>query len=476
MRAVARTAEPPQATASDREFGSFRDPSGFLFWRDGEIYRLVDDCYAPQFEAATTSGLFDKAIAAGLMLPFATLDADAIEHGGADRGAIAILKPKQLRAISYPYEWSFTQLQDAALATLDLHLLAIEHGMILKDASAYNIQFDEGRPSHIDHLSFDSLSDHTAWPAYGQFCRHFLAPLLLMSYVGLSLGRLLQIHIDGVPLDLASAMLPARTKFNPAIQMHLHLHARMAQKYSDAKGAGKAAAKPLSQSASRAIATSLRGLIARLQPNDQSTEWGDYYAATNYSDTSFDAKKRLVRDFVQRADPKILWDIGGNNGEFSHAIDDLADHILCMDIDPRAVDQNYRRCRHEGVTNILPIVADLTNPAPGVGFANRERPALFERGRPDAIMALALIHHLAITNNLPLTHIAEFLGDHTNTLIVEFVPKSDSQVKRLLASRKDIFPDYTEGGFKSAFSQVFRFDAAAPIPESDRTLFLMTRR
>lgn len=460
--------------ASTREFSSFRDPSGFLFWQNGMIYRWINGQYAPTFTKAERSGLLGKAIDAGLLLPFETGSVADCAPEGTDRTDASVLKPRQLSLLTYPYEWSFTQLQDAALATLDLHLLALDHDMLLKDASAFNIQFVDGRPCLIDHLSFDNLEGHCAWPAYGQFCRHFLAPLLLMAQVDLSLGRLLEIHLDGIPLDLASRLMPRRSHLSPGIQMHLHLHGRMTRKYAGERKR-VTARHALSANHHKAIAGSLRALVARLQPKDQITEWGDYYADTNYSSSAFDAKKAIIRDLVGQAAPRTLWDLGGNNGEMSRAVRDLADEILCVDIDPRAVDANYRRCRAEHITNIVPALADLTNPTPALGFFNRERKALFERTPPDLIMGLALIHHLAIANNLPLPKIAHFFATVAPNLIIEFVPKSDSQVGRLLANRPDIFPDYTTSQFEKAFGTHFDIREKRGIPDSERTVYLMTR-
>lgn len=460
--------------ASPREFSSFRDPSGFLFWRDGAIYRWINGSYAPTFRHAERSGLLAKTIEAGLLLPFEQCATTPFAPEGADRHDAVVLKPRQLSLLTYPYEWSFTQLQDAALATLDLHLLALEHGMLLKDASAFNIQFVDGRPCLIDHLSFDTLEGHSAWPAYGQFCRHFLAPLLLMAHVDLSLGRLLEIHLDGIPLDLASRLLPRRTHMSPGIQMHLHLHGRMTRKYAGER-TRVTARRTLTANHHKAISGSLKALVAKLKPKDQITEWGDYYSDTNYSNEAFEAKKTIIRDFVAEAAPRTIWDLGGNNGEMSRAVRDLANEILCVDIDPRAVDLNYRQCRAERILNIVPALADLTNPTPALGFFNRERKALFERPAPDLVMALALIHHLAIANNLPLPKVAAFFAAVTKTLIIEFVPKPDSQVQRLLANRTDIFPDYTQEGFERAFGQHFDIRNERPIPESQRTVYLMTR-
>jgi hypothetical protein len=440
----------------------------------------VHASYEPQFEHARRSGLFDKAVASGLLIPFEDCR-PSLEELGVDEGTcLCVLKPRQLETIAFPYEWSFSQLRDAAVATLQAQMLALDHGMVLKDATAFNVQFVDGRPALIDHLSFDDLKQHRAWPAYGQFCRHFLAPLLLTSYVDLSLGKLLQLHVDGIPLHLAASLLPWRTRLNISIQMHIHAHARMERKYADTREdrsrKERASRTEVSPAGHRAIAGSLLSLVRKLKPKGQVTEWGDYYSQTNYGSDAFEAKKSIVRELVARARPRSVWDVGGNNGEFSRAIRDLADSIVCMDVDPVAVDQNYRLCTQQGITNILPLVVDLTNPTPGLGFANRERPALFERARPDLILALALIHHLCIGSNLPFSYVARLLARLAPTLVIEFVPKSDSQVQRLLTSRKDIFPDYNEDAFAAEFSACFAILAKRPIPGTQRTLYLMGRQ
>lgn len=465
-----------EAKSAHREFGSFRDPSGHLVWRDDEIFRVVTRHYEPQFRTATESGLFRLAIDAGLMLEFRAVDARTVVPAVTDVHTIAVLQPDRVPMITYPYEWSFSQLKDAAVATLKLHLMALKHGMLLKDASAYNIQFVRGRAVHIDHLSFDHVSEHAAWPAYGQFCRHFLAPLLLMSRVDLSLGRLSLVHLDGIPLDLAARLLPWSTRLSPAAQMHIHMHARASRKYADSAGAAQRTTRRLSVSAFEAIAGALLGTVERLEPRDQKTEWAGYYDDTNYSDAALAEKKAMVRAFAASVGPRTIWDMGGNNGAFSRVVHDLAQLVVCMDVDPRAVDENHRICRQNRIGNILPMVVDLTNPSPAIGFANKERGTLGERGQPDLAMALALIHHLAISNNLPLSYIAEFFADVAPRLLIEFVPKSDSQVQRLLASRPDIFPDYHDGGFLAAFGILFDVEKAERIPGTERTLYLLRRK
>jgi hypothetical protein len=459
-----------KAAHVEPEFSSFRDPSGFLFWSGGEIFRCIAHRYQRQFQHASESGLYTSCVKDGLLLPF--------EQSGRNFGLAqchAVLKPTLLPQITYPYEWCFDQLKDAALLTLRVHLRALEHGMVLKDASIYNVQtLGAGRPRLIDHLSFDFLTDHGAWPAYGQFCRHFLAPLTLMSYVDPGLGRMLQIHLDGIPLDLASRLLPISTRFRLGLQMHLHLHAKMVSKHGHANK--KVEVRTLSAEQLAALARSLERTVAGLRPSTRTTEWGDYASHSHYSSRASSAKLAAVRQMVGQVKPRVIWDIGGNDGQYSRTLTDLADRIVCMDADPVAVNRNYLACRDGKITNVTPLVVDLTNPSPDIGFANRERPALVQRDRPDLAMALALIHHLAITHNLPFAYVARYLAGLCRHLIVEFVPKQDPQVKRLLLNRKDTFEDYGEDQFRAAFSEYFVVLQEISVADTERKLFLMQER
>jgi hypothetical protein len=313
--------------------------------------------------------------------------------------------------------------------------------MVLKDASAYNIpMLGAGRLCLIDHLSFDFLAAHGTWPAYGQFCRNFLAPLALMSCADPGLSRMMQLHINGIPLDLASQLLPSSTKLRVGLLMHLHLHAKMVSKYERANT--KLKGRTLNAEQMGALARSLERTIARLRPNARVTEWGKYAPCSSYSCGASDAKLSAVRRMIQQVKPRVIWDIGGNDGRYSRALSRFAEHIVCIDADPMAVNQNYLACRDEGIVNVIPLLADFTNPSPDSGFANRERPALERRGKPDLALALALIHHLVITHNLPFTQVAGYLATLCRYLIIEFVPRHDPQVERLLLNRKDVFEDY----------------------------------
>lgn len=448
---------------------SFRDPSGHLFVHRGNIHRQINESYRPDYEALMGSGLYGKLVELGMLIPHEESDAPASNASL----AFKVIRPEQIPFISYPYEWCFSQLKDAALLTLEIQKLALEHGMSLKDASAYNIQFHRGKPRLIDTLSFETYKEGQPWVAYRQYCQHFLGPLALMAFSDVRLGQLFRIYIDGVPLDLASRLLPGRTRFKPALLTHIHIHASTQRRFAGKTDVRKNRKMP--KLSLQGLISSLESATRRLQWRLPKTEWGDYYHDTNYSSVAMEHKGELVASFLETIAPSSVWDLGANTGEFSRIASERGAHTVAFDIDPVAVERNYVAARENSEANILPLVIDLTNPSPGIGWHNAERSPLGERGPVDALLALALIHHLAIANNVPLPMAAEFFSSLSTSLIIEFVPKEDSQVKRLLATREDIFPDYTKEGFEAAFQQFFTINDAEPIRESARTLYRMSR-
>ncbi len=392
--------------------------------------------------------------------------------------AYKVIKPEQIRFLSYPYEWSFTQLKDAALLTLNIQKEALLSGMTLKDASAYNIQFQDGHPILIDTLSFAAYQEGEAWIAYKQFCQHFLAPLALMSKTDIRLNGLLKSHIDGIPLDLASRLLPRSTWLKFGLLSHIHLHA-MAQRNISSDQAvtgGNQRQRNTTKSALVGLIENLEKTVRNLRWVPQGTDWSEYYEGTNYSESAFMEKKRIVRDLLVELQPKTLLDLGANNGEFSRLAKEIEGcYIVSTDVDPGAVEQNYLEVRDAREKNILPLVIDLTNPSPAIGWRNQERDSFLSRAHADVVMALALVHHLAISNNLPLSSIAQTLASMGEYAIVEFVPKEDSQVQRLLTTREDIFDEYTADGFVQAMNEVYSIEEHIPIMGTGREIYLLKR-
>ena len=449
---------------------SFRDPSGFLFTDNGILYRQINRAYSNDYARLMDSGLYDRLVKASLLIPHVVVDQFPAES----EAAFKVIQPERVPFISYPYEWSFSQLKDAALATLSIQKRAMKLDMSLKDASAYNIQFVRGRATLIDTLSFEIYKEGEPWVAYKQFCQHFLAPLALMAYRDVRLSQLLRVYIDGVPLDLASGLLPAKTKFNFGLLTHIHIHASAQKRYSDKVVATRKGG--MNRQALTGLIESLEGTIRKLTWKPAGTEWGDYYENTNYTDSAFEHKKQLVKEWSVEKKPTLVWDLGGNTGVFSREAVSLGAFTISFDIDPAAVEQNYRTVKTKKEQNILPLVLDLTNPSPALGWDNNERDSFGARGPVDMALALAVIHHLAISNNVPLPQLADFFAACCKWLVIEFVPKSDSQVQKLLTSREDIFPSFTREGFEAAFSTRFTIRKSEPVRDSERTLYLMERK
>jgi hypothetical protein len=346
--------------------------------------------------------------------------------------------------------------------------------MSLKDASAFNVQFLGGRPIFIDSLSFEAYREGEPWVAYGQFCRHFLAPLALMSRGDVRLNQLLRPSLDGIPLDLAGRLLPWRTRLDPRLLVHLHLHSRVERSYSG--GDRLPRARPFSRKAMLGLLDNLESAIESLRWEPRGSEWAEYYDSTNYTDAATAHKLELVGRFLDEVRPSIAWDLGANTGRFSRLAAERGAYTVALDGDPACVERHFLDLIDRGETDILPLRVDLTNPSPALGWDHRERLSMIERGPADLGLALAVVHHLAVSGNVPLGRIASFLRRACRSLIVEFVPKEDTQVRRLLASRPDVFDEYTVEGFESAFVEHFAIERAEPIADCDRTLYLMRAR
>lgn len=455
---------------STRISSSFRDPSGFLFVRDGEIFRQINLIYKENYDHLIDSGLYDSLTDAELLIPHQEVDCN---YALSDK-AYKVIKPELIPFISYPYEWCFNQMKNAALTTLEIQKRALDSGMSVKDSSAYNIQFLRGKPVLMDTLSFEKHREGQPWIAYRQFCQHFLAPLALMSRKDVRLSQLLRVYIDGVPLDLAGSLLPFGTRLRKSLLVHIHLHSKMQKRFAgrtvDVSG------RKMGRLALLGLIDSLESAVRKLKWRPKGSEWADYYEDTNYSPDALDHKKQTVSGFLDNVNPSIVWDLGANIGLFSRIAANKGIPTMSFDMDAAAVERNYLECLEKGETNVLPLLLDLTNPSPNIGWQNQERMSILERAPADAVLALALIHHLAISNNVPFNKMADFLHRICNSLIIEFIPKSDSQVQRLLATRDDVFTDYSQPVFEREFGEYFLIQNSVRIRDSSRTLYLMQRK
>lgn len=456
---------------NDFEASSFRDPSGRIFYDKGSILRSVNLFYKNNYDLLINSGLYETLVKKRLLVSHEEKSAAFLHN----RECYKIIAPERIPFVTYPYEWCFSQLKDAALLTLTIQNLSLECGMSLKDCSGYNIQYLKGRPIFIDTLSFEKYHEGEPWVAYKQFCQHFLAPLVMMSLKDVRLSQLLRIYTDGIPLDLTSTVLPPITWINPAAFIHVHLHAR-AQKFFHSNHR-KVLKGQMSLFQMRAMIDNIETFIGNLKISSSGSIWLDYYSGDSYSCCASKHKEKLVKEYIDIVNPLMLWDLGSNTGLHTRVSDKKNIFSIAIDSDHEVVEANYRRCRSVNEENILPIWLDLMNPSGGLGWDNSERMSLKERGQPDVILALALIHHLSISNNVSFDMIAKyFYSLGCKWLIIEFVPKNDQKAKLLLLNREDIFPDYTQENFETVFKTFFEIVKINHICESKRIIYLMKSR
>ena len=449
----------------NKDFSSFRDPAGYIYYCDDKIFRKINPCYFEQYNYLNDSNLYKELTELGYL----------VKHKEVlNNNKEIILEVEKIPFISYPYEWCFNELKDAALLTLNICKKALEYNMILKDASSYNIQFYNGRPIFIDTLSFDFYEEGSPWGGYGQFCRHFMAPLLLMCYVDENLNCMLKNYIDGIPVDIANNILKGRGGFTA--RQHIKWHSNAISKNNDTKEVRKVF---VSKKSLINMFDMMIRQIEKLNTKKVLTEWGTYYDNTNYTEKADKIKVDLVTKYLNKIkinEYDIIFDLGANDGKYSRIGANLGANVISFDIDINAVSNNYFNIKKNNEKKILPLILDCTNPSPDLGFALEERLGITKRGNRKCVMALAFIHHMAISNNVSFDMIANWFAKLGEYLIIEFVPKDDSQVELLLRTRVDIFDSYTQDNFEEEFSKYFEIVSKKKVKDSKRTLYFMVRK
>ena len=468
--------------------GSFRDPAGYVIRLNGLVHRRIEPAGLAAYRRLIDSGLYDTLTSKGLLVAHEDLGPISEQPGAA-----TILRPEQIPMVSYPYEWSLSQLRDAALVTLDAQREALRAGMVLKDASAFNVQFLRGRPILIDTLSFEPYAGGP-WMAYRQFCQHFYAPLLVAAAADPRLVRATGLFIDGLPLSICSRLLPRHTWLGAGPLFHVHLHARAEERWGRTGGRGKGEGGSRAEGGSKregrskreggigstrsveAVVDSLRRAVEGVRWSGLS-HWSSYYAeGESYSAEAFTRKSEVVTGWLERLRPATVWDLGANTGYFSKAAARLGASAVALDADPACIESLYREVREQRLLGVLPLLFDLASPSPAIGWANAERMTLAERGPADVLLALAVTHHLAVSNNVPFVEIASYFSRLCRRAIVEFVPKTDPMVQRMLQGREDVFGEYTQAAFELAFGARFEIDERVVLSPSNRLLYRMTTR
>ena len=448
-----------------------------MFLLDGDIVRGLTAEGATDWEAFAASGLLDRFTEAGEVVETTVADAailDALQSADPDGGWVAALRHERLPFVSYPYEWTFSMLKDAALLQLRVTREALAADIALKDATPYNVQWRGARPVFIDVGSFARAREGEPWLGYRQFCMLFLYPLLLEAYKGIPFQPWLRGSLEGIHPAEARGLLRGRDTLRGGVLRHVALHAKLEHSHADGSRDVKRELREagFDKQLVEANLKGLQKLVTGLEPPGGATEWSDYGATCSYSDEDTRAKEDFVRSAVMQRGRSLVWDLGCNDGRYSRIASEGSAYTVALDADRGVVDRLYLALRHEGARTILPLVGDVADPSPGLGWRGQERLTLLERGRPDMILALALIHHLVIGRTIPLRELVGWLADIGSELVVEFPHREDVMVKRLLTRKHEgAHPDYTRSDFEDVLRSRFEVMRSVELPSRTRTLY-----
>jgi hypothetical protein len=449
---------------------SFKDPSGFVFKLNGKYYRQVNQSYATYYDLLISSGLYKILTDKNLLTAHQELEEN---FTGSTRFYKTIF-PSQLYFISYPYEWCFDQLKDAALLTLRILKISISHGMILKDATPYNVQFQDGRPIFIDTLSFEKYDASKPWIAYRQFCECFLFPLLLEHYVDADMQKMLSIFLDGIPVRTTARLLPVKSRFRISIWLHVFLQQSI--------GANKASQNKSEVSFSKEkmirLIDSLNSTIKSLDIKDKvKSTWNNYYSETILSKSYLSEKDKIFREFIQDCNKGTVLDLGANDGYFSRIASEQCPLVIAADFDSRCINRLYLSTKISNQKNIVPVCIDLSNPSPALGFRNVERQSFADRAKSETVLALALLHHLVLGKNIPMSNVAKQFDELAEkNLIIEFVPLQDEKSQQLIANKTTYHMPFNPEAFEEEFARYFTIERKKLIPGTERILYQMKKR
>ncbi len=467
----------PKMTKPLENSGSFRDPSGWVFEANGEIFRTVREKAVGHYEFVKGSGLLEDLVEKGQIVTSQEIDRSALGKAAGD--ARLVLRHSRIPFISYPYEWSFSLLKSAALLHLDVQIAALERGVSLSDASAYNVQFDDIKPLFIDILSFRQYEEGELWAGHRQFCEQFLNPLLLRSMFGIPHNDWFRGSLEGIDMVLFANLISGWRKFSPNLLSHVIMPAKMQNQAISHSEENIAKAKKASLPKQRYmhILQQLHHWITGLTPKDSNaTTWQNYELTHTYNNEEEDAKQAFVGEFCAKVNPDTLWDIGCNSGEYSEvALSSGAGRVIGFDFDQGALEHAHNRARDKNL-NLLSLFQDGAHPSPDQGWNMSERRSAAHRGGADALVALAFEHHLAIGKNIPLDRVVKWLVSLAPQGIIEFVQKSDTTVQRMLALREDIFDQYSQESFEAALTSCAKTIESRVISKEGRTLYWFARK
>ena len=464
------------------EPGSFRDRDSRVVVSGDAIYRALSPEGAEDWEAFSASPLLEQLTAAGKVIGTREVDPSVLGESQdlLPTGITKVLEHDRVPFVSYPYEWTFSMLQDAAKLQLELGAAAIDSGLDLKDATPYNVQFIGSQPTFIDIGSFEKITEGEPWIAYRQFCMLYLYPLLFQAHKDIPFHPWMRGSIDGIqPID-AIKVFSLRDRLRRGVFLHTSLHARLDRR-ANKSGPGSAEENKTKRQVKpgqiKAQLESMNRLVSKLKWKAGETSWSGYRQSNTYSDEDDRRKQAFVGEVAAQLKPGLTWDMGCNDGAYSRIAAESSERVVAFDFDHATVEALYRSLREEGNTKILPLVSNLADPSPALGWRGLERKTLADRGAPDLMLALALIHHVSISANIPIADFLQWARDLETTLLVEFPKRTDPMVRALLANKHEgANPDYEEGNFERELEKRFEVERREELPSGDRILYLARPR
>lgn len=458
------------------EPASFRDPDSGVFHLDGRILRGLSERGADDWDRLTHTSFFPRLVAEGRIVETRPYEGEAPPSPRGEAWA-RVVEHERIPFLSYPYEWPFAMLRDAAELHLEVLLAALDEGFSTKDGTAYNVQFAAGRPVFIDIGSFEPANG--PWPGYRQFCQTLLFPLLVQAHLGIPFQPLMRGSIDGLPPLTVAPMFKGLRKWRKGVLRNVVLHGALERKVTTSSEQMKRQLRSagFSVELAKAMSGKLLKLVRSLDVRRSGSTWSDYRDTCTYTDDAAAAKQRFVEQAVADGTARTVLDLGANDGAYSLVAAEHADLVIAVDGDEAVIDALYRKLRADEVTNVLPLVMNLVDPSPGIGWRNLERSSFSERARPDVVLALALVHHLAIGANVPLPQVVDWLRSFDARVVVEFVDPADPMAQRLLGNKPaGLFDDYTEAGFESLIGKQFEVRRREVLPGATRTIYLLEPR
>ena len=453
------------------EPGSFRDRTSRIFYSCGSVYRALTQQALQEWETFSTTQFYRRLSAEGKIIRGERKD-DALSLDLAREWA-AVLKHPTLPFISYPYEWPFSMLRDAALLQLELLLAALDEGLTMKDATPFNFQWLGTQPLFIDLPSFERFTPGEPWVGYRQFCQLFLYPLLLQAYKDIPFQPWLRGSLDGIEPEQCQRLMSLRDFLRPGVLSHVYLQAKAQSQYAATARNVKAELREAGFDAAliQANVKRLQKLVRKLSWRRATSTWSDYTEQTSYNTEDEQRKKAFVRQVAQAESRELVWDLGCNTGVFSRIAAENARTVVAMDADHLVVERLYHSLKAEEQTTILPLVSNLADPSPNLGWRGCERKTLPERGKPDLTLCLALIHHIVITANVPLKEFVDWLANLTQELVIEFVTRNDPMVRTLLRNKRDIYADYHQEYFERCLKEAFTVIRQESLASGARLLY-----